>query len=299
MVWKKIGLIFNASNQYEWMFSHASNPVSLSLGGSKYRIYFSTRDAQKRSSIGYVDIDIEQPNHVLSLSERPALRHGEDGTFDDLGASVGCVLRQPDQSCRVYYLGWNHEKSAPFRNRIGMATGDENEFSSSSRVLVLDCNTLDPLTLSYPWVIYEESKYRMWYGSHLSWSTSDFEMLHVLRNAESDDGVFWRRDDREVLPLRTSEGEFAMARPCVVRHNGLYKMWFSYRSPLYRIGYAESNDGLNWTRMDDKAGLMPSKTGFDSESASYSTVFTHDENLFMLYNGNGYGATGFGIAVWT
>ena len=38
--------------------------------------------------------------------------------------------------------------------------------------------------------------------------------------------------------------------------------------------------------------------GGDSEMIEYPFVFDHDGQRFMLYNGNGYGRSGFGVAVW-
>ena len=61
-------------------------------------------------------------------------------------------------------------------------------------------------------------------------------------------------------------------------------------------GYAESSDGITWQRQDSRAGLPVSSEGWDSEMIAYGIVFRHGEALQMLYNGNGYGRTGIGIA---
>ena len=75
-------------------------------------------------------------------------------------------------------------------------------------------------------------------------------------------------------------------------------MWYSVRGSRYVIGYAESADGLRWTRRDDAHGLLPSPDGWDSEMVEYPYVFDHAGTRYMLYNGNGYGRTGVGLAVW-
>ena len=77
-------------------------------------------------------------------------------------------------------------------------------------------------------------------------------------------------------------------------------MWYCYAIGHggYRIGYAESDDGIKWERMDDIAGLDVSPIGWDSEMVAYPYVFKHRGKKYMLYNGNGYGRTGFGLAVW-
>ncbi|MBZ5674970.1 MAG: hypothetical protein LAP61_12065 [Acidobacteriia bacterium] len=63
------------------------------------------------------------------------------------------------------------------------------------------------------------------------------------------------------------------------------------------MGYAESKDGIAWQRLDELAGLTVSPEGWDSEMVEYPCVFPHQEKLYMLYNGNGYGKTGVGLAI--
>ena len=46
---------------------------------------------------------------------------------------------------------------------------------------------------------------------------------------------------------------------------------------------------------DDWLDVSPS--GWDSEMVCYPHVFDHKGKRYMLYNGNGYGRTGFGLAV--
>ena len=49
--------------------------------------------------------------------------------------------------------------------------------------------------------------------------------------------------------------------------------------------------------MDELVELDISPNGWDSEMICYPYVFDHGSNRYMLYNGNGYGKTGFGLAV--
>jgi hypothetical protein len=138
----------------------------------------------------------------------------------------------------------------------------------------------------------------MWYYSAVGWEMSDGRPKHFyhIRYAESDDGVRWRRDGRVAIDFKSPD-EYAIARPSVLWHEGRYRMWYSYRGPAYRIGYAESPDGYEWTRLDHLAGIDVSPDGWDSEMIEYPHVFDHDGSLYMLYNGNEYGKTGYGLAV--
>jgi hypothetical protein len=140
----------------------------------------------------------------------------------------------------------------------------------------------------------------MWYGSNLKWGREEEEMNHVIKYAYSTDGIRWFRSGRICIGLE-HEGEYAVSKPVVVRIGDCYRMWYSFRraGPVkgYRIGYAESADGLAWVRRDDIAGISVSEQGWDSEMVCYPFVFAYRDKLCMLYNGNGYGKTGFGLAI--
>ena len=84
-----------------------------------------------------------------------------------------------------------------------------------------------------------------------------------------------------------------------LRLGGL-EMWFSYRTGRgtpYQIGYASSDDGNNWDFRPDKSGINISPAGWDSEMIEYPFVFDHEGDRFLIYNGNGFGKTGFGLAI--
>jgi len=95
------------------------------------------------------------------------------------------------------------------------------------------------------------------------------------------------------------------ACPDVSYRDGRYHMFFSYRDIRnykgseggYRIGYASSLDMLNWQRNDDLVDIGLSKTGWDSEMVNYPHLFELDGATYMLYQGNGMGRAGFGLAV--
>ena len=71
----------------------------------------------------------------------------------------------------------------------------------------------------------------------------------------------------------------------------------SERSTSYRIGYADSPDGLHWTRRDDLVGIERSHRGWDSEMLEYCYYSEAGQAPYLFYNGNGFGSSGFGYAV--
>lgn len=233
----------------------------------------------------------------MNLSTAPLVAPGPPGAFDEHGAAMGCLV--VDGSRRwLYYLGWHLMTAVPWQNSIGLAVsaGDAPRFEKAPQP-VLGIDAADPYSLSYPWILREGERWRMWYGSNLAWGAKQESMQHVIKYAESSDGRGWDRRGHVAVPLRGDGKEYAVARPCVLRDGGTYRMWYSRRSPDYRIGYAESADGLAWSRRDEMAGIDPSRGSWDSRMIEYACVFDADGERYMLYNGDDYGREGFGLAV--
>jgi predicted GH43/DUF377 family glycosyl hydrolase len=297
MKWTKLGRVFTTDNNHPWMVSHAANPVAEHLRDDVFRLYFSCRDAQSRSHISCAEVELKPPFRVLSIAEEPLLSPGEIGTFDDSGVSLSCI-KQINGRKHLYYLGWNLGVTVPWRNSIGLAIYDEatKTFERYSKAPLLDRNDVDPYSISYPFVFEDDVVYRMWYGSNLRWGKEQKDMAHLIKYAESPDALHWKREGVIALHFK-SDSEYAMSRPCVLKEDGTYKMWYSYRGESYRIGYAESEDGINWTRKDNEVGMDVSASGWDSEMIEYPYVFEDKDQRYMLYNGNGYGKTGIGLAV--
>jgi hypothetical protein len=298
MNWTKAGNIFPQANG---MFSYAADPVPDFLHDNLFRIYFASRDGENRSHIHYADIEIGDSVQVVSFSQTPVLSPGQDGLFDDSGVVPGCILNIGGKKY-LYYLGWNLGVTVPWRNSIGLAEWNEAEkkFVKCGEAPIMDRSNIDPFSLSYPFILPHNGKYLMWYGSNLGWGKDQESMKHVIKKAESNDGLTWTRTGKICIPL-LHKNEYAVSKPSVVFENGIFKMWYCYRgqekADKYRIGYSESMDGDNWIRKDEMAGIDVSPGGWDSEMLCYPFIFDHKGRRYLLYNGNGYGKTGFGLAV--
>ena len=297
MQWKKLGKIFCPAGDVEWMSSHAAVPIAENIGGDVFRIYFSSRDSQNRSHTGYVVIDINDPEEILDISVTPVLSPGNLGEFDDSGA-MATWLAVNDDKRYLYYIGWNLSVTVPFRNSIGLAISqDGGRFQRFAPGPIVDRTTTEPHFCASCCVLPDGDKWLMWYLSCTDWQMIGGKPRHRyhIKYAESNDGIHWRREGTVAIDY-ADVGEYAISRPSVIRESDKWRMWFSYRGDSYRIGYAESFDGKSWTRFDDMAGIDVSPSGWDSEMIEYPFVFDHKGQRFMLYNGNGYGASGFGLA---
>lgn len=297
MKWKKRGHIYKPAGIMNWARSHAANPVAENIGGDYFKIYFSTRDDENRSSIGNVVININEPDKILEESQEPVLKPGDLGMFDDCGVSIGCIIAVGEARF-LYYMGWNLAVTVPWKNAIGLAISEspEQPFKRYSTFPIIGLDEMDPYTISYPWVMQESGQFKMWYGSNLKWGPQKSDMLHVIKYAESEDGLHWKRDNKIVINSESPE-EYAICKPCVLMDESEYLMWFSSRGDKYRIHLARSHDGIIWDRLGKDPGIDVSQSGWDSEMIEYPCVFDHKGWRYMLYCGNGYGKTGFGMAV--
>lgn len=296
--WKKIGLIFSPSGETPWMKSHAAVPIAESLGDDLFKIYFSSRDEFNRSFTGYIVIDILRPINIIELSSKPVLAPGGIGEFDDSGA-MATWLTSYQKKKFLYYIGWNLGVTVPFRNSIGLSISSQNDgFVRYSSGPILDRSVHEPNFCASCCVFSGDDFWRMWYLSCTGWRMREGKPEHNyhIKYAESSDGINWQRNGVVAIDYANDQ-EYAISRPSVIHDNGCWRMWYSFRGLTYRIGYAESEDGRQWKRLDNQAGIDISPTGWDSEMIEYPFVFDHKGQRYMLYNGNGYGKTGFGLAV--
>jgi hypothetical protein len=297
MQWTKRGAIFVPSRQAPWIGTHAALPVVLRLDG-RDRVYFTSRDGAGRSHIGSFDVDPRDPECIQTISEASLIQPGALGAFDDAGVTSSCAIDH-EGGIYLFYTGWSLGVSVPFYLNIGVAVSRDGgrTFERVSHGPLLDRNRVDPFLTASPWIIIENGTWRMWYVSGTAWVQAPEGPRHYyhIKYAESRDGLHWERSGLVAIDYQSPD-EHAFGRPCVVRDNGLYRMWYSYRGAQYRIGYAESADGLQWVRLDAKSGIDVSAAGWDSQMVTYPVVVKRDAEWRMLYNGNDYGRTGIGLA---
>lgn len=299
MKWNKIGSIYCVSPMWNWKHSHSAMPIMVQMEDGIGRIFYTTRDANNRSSTSFFEINLAQPQQVIRDFERPLLSPGSIGFFDDSGAMGSCVVRFGNL-LRMYYIGWNIGVTTPFRNAIGLAESIDggNTFRKYSNGPLLDRSIHDACFPSSPHVLFVNGIWKMWYLSCTHWNLVNGQPKHYyhIKYASSHDGLTWKRDGHVCIDFQTDD-EHAFGRSTVIFDDHIYKMWYCVRGSAYKLGYAESEDGLNWVRMDDKVGISASEAGWDSEMIAYPYVYRFEDRMFMLYNGNGYGRSGIGLAV--
>lgn len=299
MKWVKKGLIFSPRSQYDWVVTHAMLPTADRIGDDLFRIYFSGRDRLNRSHIGYVVIDIKDPQRILKVSEKPVLGLGKLGAFDDNGVSPACLVNNGGLKY-LYYFGWNKGANVRAAEVSGLAISRDSglTFQRHSKAPIIDRTDAEPyLILVISCILVENGTWRMWYNSADEWQNPELPRYNIKYGVSSD-GINWSRNGIVSVNYKSAD-ESRVSRASVLREDGIYKMWYCYAIGAggYRMGYAEFEDGVRFERMDGKAGIEVSATGWDSEMVCYPYVFVHNGQKIMLYCGNGYGRSGFGYAV--
>jgi len=304
MRWIRKGQIYDPRQHKDWAGTHAQVPTVL-LYPDRIRIFYADRTADNKSFITYLDVDRQNFGNVLCYHKVSILPLGTRGTFDDDGMMPGAAIRH-GQYVYLYYTGWNRGVTVPYRNSIGIAVSEDDgtSFRRLHEGPVLDRTAEEPHMAVTPTILKEGPLWRMWYISGLGWADIDghLEPVYVIKYATSDDGVAWARPNLQCIE-QTHHLE-AFAHPSVIRRGDRYHIWYCFRhsrdyrdgAGSYRIGYAESQDGVAWKRMDNACGLDVSPEGWDSTMTCYPSVFAIDDRIVMIYNGNGFGQTGFGYA---
>jgi predicted GH43/DUF377 family glycosyl hydrolase len=309
--WKKLGRVFDPTTARvgDWMHEFAQTPSAL-VFDDRVRIYFCCRpkpvDGMYTSNVAYIDVKRDNLLKIMEISKQPLMKLGELGTFDEFGVYPASVVNN-NGDIRVYYGGNTRCESVPFNAAIGVAMSKDGgkSFDRIGPGPVLSYSFDEPFTIGSPKIRIFENTWYLFYTAGQKWVEHNGSKFPVykIRMALSDDGIAWRKHGVDLLDSVLEENE-CQASADVTFANGKYHMFFSYRYHTnfkdkgrgYRIGYAVSDDLVSWRRMDDKAGMKPSETGWDSESVSYAHVFELDQKFYMLYQGNYMGKFGFGLA---
>lgn len=298
--WRKQGLLFGPGNDG---YSHASHPCAVHIENDRYVIAFTRRDERQRSHIFLSNATVREGRVEISDNRKLALRPGDAGYFDCDGVISSCFVKHRGEIF-LYYVGWQNLPEGLWICDTGRTKLDARELTLTREFQgpVLGRDKNNPLFAAGTAFHVSGDVWQTWYNSGLSWQKTKEGWRHRygLHYAHSKDGIDWTCEPGMSLPF-ADEYEYAFGRPSVIYRDETYFMWYAHRATrttdTYRIGFAWSRDGRQWTRNDPLSGIDVSPTGWDSEMICYPCVFEHGGGMYMLYNGNSYGKSGFGLAV--
>lgn len=313
MKWIKIGKIFDPTEHTlsNGCYEFAQSPQAL-VFEDFVRIYFSTRkkdplNGKFLSHISFVDMD-KSFTEVLNISTGTVIELGKLGCFDEHGIFPMNVLRHEGKII-AYTCGWNRKMSVSVDTGIGFAVSSDNglTFKKNGDGPILTSSLKEPFLVGDPFVKIFNNFFHMWYIYGVEWKEypgeTEPQRIYKIGHAISQDGISWCREGRQIISDKFADESQAL--PTVINYNDKFHMYFCYRQSSdfrrnknrgYRIGYAVSDDLLNWHRDDSKVGIDVTEGVWDSDMLCYPHVFWCDDKIYMLYNGNEFGRYGFGLA---
>lgn len=119
--------------------------------------------------------------------------------------------------------------------------------------------------------------YRMWFKSN------DAGDQHTrLRMATSTDGINWKKYPHAILIGENSWEKKGVSNPSVIFKDGKYMMWYMAWGSSWKIGYAESYDGINWTKYQNNPLNLPS-----AGHVGAPHVIIENNKFYMVYHTGG------------
>lgn len=305
MIWKKYGRIFQPE---KYGMEYAKSPQAV-VFEDFVRVYFSAckKDGNKWISYACFADFSKEFDRVLEVA-RQILPDGNLGCFDEHGVfpfSPFCY----GGKVWAYTSGWSRRVSVSVDTGIGLAVSEDGgrSFSRVGEGPVLAASLAEPFLVVDGFVRRYGDRFHMWYIFGERWKKytldGEPERIYKIGHAVSGNGIEWQRDGARIIPDICMDESQAL--PCVIFWNGCYHMFFCYRQSFdfrknkersYRMGYACSDKLENWMRCDERLNFTLPEDGWDSEMQCYPNVFEMDQRLYLLYNGNGFGKTGFGLA---
>jgi predicted GH43/DUF377 family glycosyl hydrolase len=193
-----------------------------------------------------------------------------------------------------FYMLYSGNNGAAWN--IGLATSaDGRAWTKSGINPVMDISpaTFYSTDISGTSLLYDNGVFKAWFTGY------DGNFMRI-GYATSANGITWTVDNANAPVLNTgttgSWDYLGVAFPTVIKDNGIYKMWFSgYDGTTWRIGYATSTDGINWTKYTyngtDSPLIDVSGSGPDTYGA-YAAFVEKDGTVYKMYytginSGNG------------
>lgn len=301
MNWQKKGLLIKPDPSLYWMSTYVGPSFLHFLKNDNFVIYLTGRDNKNTSRIGRAyGIFLDGKLIIKKIEKKVIFDVGEPGCFDENGVSYPWLIFKKNKIF-MYYVGWVSGGITRFQNYTGLAISkNKNKFYRYSNVPILDRNSSEPFGSGSCSVIKNKNGYEMLYTSFVSWIKSkkrdrSYDPRYNLKYATSPDGLNWKR--KNIISIKCKNNETVIGKPSILKSNGNFKVWFSFRGNSYRIGFAEGKSLTKLTRNDKLANINISKNGWDSEMIEYAHVVEHKNYQIMIYNGNEFGKTGLGYAM--
>lgn len=300
MEWIKKGNIFNEC--------HAQVPIVDVNHDGFWRIYYSKRVNRGPSLPHFIDVEAGNPKNILRKSSGPILSVGDKGLFDWAGIMPTEIIQVKEKKY-LYYIGWSNRIDVPYHNNLGLAISDDQgqTWTKFSDGPIFSTSYKEPGYIGTISIIKKSDT--LYYGYYLScrkWKEYQgrMEPTYDIKIATSENLIDWLPLNKIAIGLENNEG--GISKASILNIDSKFYLWYAVRnatdyrentSNSYRIKCAESSDLIHWNRINALGLDIDPTSEWENSMVEYPHVFKFDNHIYMLYNGNGFGETGFGYAI--
>ena len=241
-----------------------TNGVSIvpTADGQTYRMYYA---GNKGEGIGFAEAAVADPVTWREHPASPVLTPRSDNWEGNL-INQPRVVKVTETHWRMYYTGWGFQGPGTAW-ALGLAEsfdgGTTWQRHGDQPILDRgDASSPDGAGACVPMAAPRSVAGMMWYTAGQI-NDKGHQNIHLCL-ATSADGLHW--DKHPGNPVLTDDFADGAARSvtsrCYVRHDdGVFRMWYSFAKPDYRIHYAESLDGITGMGNLAPTNLFPSMPG--------------------------------------
>ena len=272
-----------------------TNGVSIIPTGDRYRMYYA---GTRGEGIGFAEASIDDPTCWTEHPASPVLIPRADNWEGDM-INQPRVVKVTDAHWRMYYTGWGFDGPGT-RWALGMAESFDGgtswqRYQDDPIMPRGDESSPDGAGACVPMVVRVGERWMMWYTAG-QLHPAGHQNIHIC-HAVSEDGIHWEKYAGN--PVLTDDFTDGAARSvtsrCYVRHDDdVFRMWYSFAKPDYRIHYAESLDGIHWERSPIAPVLDVSPApAWDDMMVEYPEVQTVDGVYRLWFCGNNFSSVGY------
>lgn len=264
-------------------------------GGRRYRMYYAGTHGE---GIGFAEASVDDPLHWHEHPASPVLTpcaENWEGNF----INQPRVVKVTDEYWRMYYTGWGFDGPGTSW-ALGLAESVDGgttwqRVRQEPLVPRGDAASPDGAGACVPMVLRVGDGWMMWYTA-AQLHPAGHQHIHLC-HATSDDGIHWvKYPGNPVLGDECADGAARnVTSRCYVQYeHGVFRMWYSYAKPDYRIRYAESLDGIRWECASITPVLDVSPApAWDDAMVEYPEVQMVDGIYRLWFCGNGFSAVGY------
>jgi len=181
-------------------------------------------------------------------------------------------------------------------------------FSRLGRGPVISNSLHEPYLIADACVLKIKDQYHCWYVFGTKWIKGENDSpptrIYKIGHATSADLFSWKRSGEPILESAYFDHLECQAMPTVRLIDGRFHMFYCVRNAygfrdnpasMYRLAYAVSEDGLTWKVSPSLSPFGKGKDVWNCHMSCYPNFFEVAGTHFLLYNGNNFGQSGFGL----